>query len=957
LRTVADLGFEFGPFRLAPAQRLLLRDGTPLRLGSRAFDLLTLLVQRAGDVVASDELLAHVWPNLHVDEGSLRVHIAELRKALGDAGGARYIANVRGRGYRFLAPVSREPSETSPSASRAAPMAMPAAASEAAPSVGSLPVSPSSVIGRAEIIASLAGQLRARRFLTIVGPGGIGKTTVAVAIAEQLAQRYADGVRFVGLGSLGDPALLPAAVMSALGQTPVGAEIMPSLAGSLRDKRLLIVLDNCEHVVEAAAALAEALLRAAPGVALLATSREALRAEGEWVQRLPSLDIPPPSPALSADQAQTYSAVRLFTERATAGHYGFALADDDVASVVEICRRLDGIPLALELVAARVDAYGVKGLAALINDRLMLAAQGRRTAQPRHQTLRATLDWSYDLLAAPEAAVLRRLAVFAGDFPLEAALAVAGDLSAAALTDQLVNLVGKSLIVADLAGDVPHYRLLMTTRLYALEKLRASGEQRDAMRRHADYHCRLFAAADADGETTPQAEALAIYSRHVDDLRAALDWAFSADGDASLGVALTIAVVPMWVQLSALGECRERVERALASLGEGAAAARPRLQLSAALGWALSYGRGRGREASAAWETTLALATALDDRDYRMRALWGLCNDQFNNGGFRRALDYAQSFAALAEQSNAVADLATGERIVATALHYLGDQDGARAHIDRTIARMASVASPQTVRFRFDLRVSAHYFQARILWLQGHADQALRLAERTIEEGRALGHALTFCSVLGQAACPIAFLAGDYDAAARYGSLLTEHTGRYPARLWQLWARCFAGMVQARRGDTAGGVAALRDALQQAGEARFLPRFLLPLGELAAALGANGDTTQGLATVDDTLARCRARDEGWYLPELLRIRGELLMQQAGRASTDAAEGCFTEALDTARRQGARFWSLRSALSLARLKIARRQPDDARRVVADIYGDFTEGFDIADLRTARALLEG
>lgn len=942
---MADVGFVFGPFRLLPAQRVLLQDGKPLRLGSRAFDLLTLLVQHAGEVVSTDELMRQVWPKLHVDEGSLRVHIADLRKTLGASSGNRYIANVRGSGYSFVAPVSRDDRKiVSPS--------LPPAAE---PAASNLPAALGSVIGRGEIVASLAAQLRARRFLTIVGPGGIGKTTVAVAIAESLTRTYTDGVRFVGLGSLADRALVPAAVMAALGQTPMGSDVLLSLTGGLRDKRMLIVLDNCEHVVEAAAALAETLLRAAPGIAILATSREALRAEGEWVTRLPSLALPPQSEALTAAEALKYSAVQLFAERAMASHYGFALADEDVAVVVEICRRLDGIPLALELVAARVDAYGVRGLAALINDRLMLAAQGRRTAQPRHQTLRATLDWSYDLLAEPEATVLRCLAVFAGDFSLEAATAVAGDLSATALTDHLVNLIGKSLIVADLGGDAPHYRLLMTTRLYALEKLRGTGELRDTARRHADYHRQLFAHAEADSGTTPQSEWLAIYGGHIDDIRAGLDWAFSAEGDAAIGVALTIAVVPIWVQLSALGECRERVERALASLGDDAAAARPRMQLSAALGWALSYGLGRGREAASAWATTLELATRLDDRDYRMRALWGLCNDQFNNGEFQRALEFARRFSDLAEHSNDIVDLATGDRILATALHYLGEQDAARQHIDRAIAHMASAGAPQVVRFRFDLRVSAHYFQARILWLQGFADQALRVAAHNIEEGRALGHALTFCSVLGQAACPIAYLAGDLDAAARYGAMLIEHTERYPARLWQSWARCFSGMVMIKQGDMAGGLAVLRDALQHAGEARFLPRFLLPLGELAAALGAAGEIAQGLATVDETLAHCRARNEGWYLAELLRIKGELLLYQAGDQAIASAEACFAEALQTARQQGARFWALRSALSLAHMKIGLHQSAEARQVVAQVYEEFTEGFGIADLRAAKALL--
>jgi predicted ATPase/DNA-binding winged helix-turn-helix (wHTH) protein len=946
---VADPVFLFGPFRLAPAQRALFQDDKLVRLGSRALDLLIALVQHAGELVPHEALVAHVWPNLHVDEGSLRVHIAALRKVLGDGGaGRRYIANIPGRGYCFVATVRRreDPVSAAPAARGAAP-------------TGNLPVSLTPVIGRAEIIRALAAQLQARRFLTILGPGGIGKTTVAVAIAESLADAYADGVWFVGLASLGsgDPALVPAAVMSALGQASLGSDAMVSLTAYLRDKRVLIVLDNCEHVIEESAAVAVALLKAAPGVNILATSREALRADGEWIRRLPSLALPPSSDTASAADALTFPAIQLFNQCAMASLDEFSLTDDNVATVVEICRRLDGIPLALELVAARVDVYGINGLASRINDHLTLATRGRRTALPRHQTLRAALDWSYDLLTDIEAALLRRLAIFADHFSLNAAIAVAADLSDTAVVEHIPDLVAKSLIVADLSEDYPEYRLPVTTRLYALEKLRSAGEYREAARRHAEYCRERFAHAEADSETRPQAEWLSIYGRHIDDVRAALGWAFSPEGDAAIGVALTVAVVPLWVQLSLLGECAERVERALASLEAGAAAARPRMQLSAALGWSLMYGVGRIREAGSAWATTLSLADELGDKVHRLRALWGLCIDQFNNGEFRSALGFAQRFAEIVATSNDPIDQMMADRLLGTTLHYLGDQNDARRHIESVIAHL-DAAAPRSpiVRFRFDLRVSTHYFRARILWLQGFAEQALRQVECNIEEGRAIGHALTYCSVLGQAACPIVFLAGDLGAAARYGAMLLEHTERHPIRPWHQWARCFNAVVMIKRGELAAGLGLLRRELDLAGDARFLPRFLLPLGELAAGLGAAGEVAAGVSLVDETLARCRARAEGWYVAELLRIKGELQSLEGAPASVRAAEECFAEALAVARRQGALFWQLRSALSLARLRVGQGRCFEARRALAPVYANFSEGFETADLRAARSLLE-
>jgi len=491
-----------------------------------------------------------------------------------------------------------------------------------------------------------------------------------------------------------------------------------------------------------------------------------------------------------------------------------------------------------------------------------------------------------------------------------------------------------------------------------LEKLKSSGELQQVARRHAEYYRAFFATAEAESESRPQAEWLAIYGRHLDNVRAGLDWAFSPEGDPQIGVALTIAVVPLWTQLSLFGECRERVERALARLDSAdAATARPRMQLSAALGWSLMYGVGRAREAGPAWATTLDLAERLDDTGYRLRALWTLCIDQFNNGELRTALEFARRFAGLAAQTSDAIDLMMAERLLATALHYFGDQRAARHHIDRALAQLAALAQqPQIVRVRFEMRVSTHYFQARILWLQGFADQALRVVGHNIEEGRAIGQALSFCSVLGQGACPIALLAGDLEAAERYGAMLVDHTERHPIRLWQVWARCFNGLVSAKRGDIAGGLSALRGGLEQAGEARFLPRFLLLLGELAACLGTAGEVAFGLETVDAALARCEARDERWYFAELLRIRGELILLGNASDAAAAAEEHFRRALDWAQRQDALSWELRAAMSLAMLWRDRHRTAEARELLGPVYGRFTESFATTDLQQAKILLE-
>ena len=619
-----------------------------------------------------------------------------------------------------------------------------------APPQTNLPAPTSELIGRATALAEVTELLGVHRLVTLIGAGGIGKTRLALEVARELGPSFADGVWVAELAPLSDPRLVPVTVAVALGLTlPAGAESPERVASALAAKRLLLVLDNCEHVIEAAARMAEALRRANPHARVLATSREPLRAPGEYVYRVLSLQVPAEGTEDREDLLEA-AAVKLFVARARAVDLRFSPDARTAAITGAICRRLDGIPLAIELAAARTATLGLEELAARLDDRFRLLTGGHRTALPRHQTLRATLDWSYELLPAIERTVLHRLAIFAGGFTLAAASRVAttAALDAPAVVDSVTNLAAKSLVVVEIGGAATRYRLLETTRAYALEKLTASGELDQVARRHAEYYRDLFERAEAELETRTTVEWLAAYGKQIDDVRAALDWASSSSRDIPVGVTLTIAAVPLWTHLSLMDECRRRVEHALASLGLAASRDQRReMQLLAALGAALLFTKGAVPATRSAFADALEIADRLDDTDYRLRALWGLWVDRMNSGDVRQAMALAETFSRAAANSTDPLASPVGDRMTGFALLFLGELTQAKRAIERMLGGpRPSVHEPYIVRFQFDPWVTARSRLATILWLQGYPDQAVSTAQQGVEEALAANHAVTLCN-------------------------------------------------------------------------------------------------------------------------------------------------------------------------------------------------------------------
>jgi predicted ATPase/DNA-binding winged helix-turn-helix (wHTH) protein len=631
--------FSFGPFSLFPAERLLKNADEPIPLGGRALDLLIALAERAGEVVPHKELISSVWMDVTVEQVNLRAHIATLRKALGDGrDGARYITNISGIGYCFVAPVTRSTVAQTAPRIRITP-----------PKRGRrLPPRLTRMVGRDDAVQSLAEQLRAWRFVSIVGPGGVGKTTVAISVAHRLIDGFHDAV-FIDLAALTDPQLVPTAVASALGFTVQTQDPLVGLLAFIGDRKILLVLDNCEHVIGVAAALAERVVSEAPQAHILATSREALRVEGEHVHLLYSLDCPPEGAALTALEALRYSAAQLFMERAAASGYCAALSDLDAPIVARICRRLDGVALAIELAASRVSSLGILGTAELLDDGFGLLWRGRRTALPRHETLNAMLDWSYSLLSEREKVVLCRLSVFVGDFTLQTARSVVSETEEeeAGVIDAVASLVGKSLISTTVINDSPYYRLLDTTRAYAAAKLSERGEANRVARRHAISYAKLL-EHDEIIQSLFDGHIPSGYAAHISNLRSALGWALSDRGDVAVGTELAAWAAPLFVKLSLLDECRGWCERALAALDDTSRGSRQEMILQEALTQSSMFTKGHSDQVRAAFERGLALAEACQDGGHQLSLLFGLSIFFARIGDIHRAL-------AAAEQARVIA--------------------------------------------------------------------------------------------------------------------------------------------------------------------------------------------------------------------------------------------------------------------------------------------------------------
>ena len=942
-------GVSFGPFRLFPAARVIEKDGEPLALGSRALDLLIMLVGRAGEVVTHKELLSGVWRDLVVEPGNLRVTMSALRKALGCAeDGTGYIENVIGQGYCFVAPVTRTNvavASPSPSPSRTITTSR------------SLPPPLARIVGRDDTIRAIAADVRAERFVTIVGPGGMGKTTVAVSVAHVLLEEFANNVCFVDLSAIADPKLLAATVASNLGLPVQSADALVTLMAFLQKTRMLLILDNCEHVIDAAASLTETIFHEAPQAHILATSREAMRVEGEHIQWLPSLESPPQDSQVSAEAALAFPAVKLFVERATASDNRFELTDANAPLVADICGRLDGIALALEFVASRVGTYGLEGTADLLDKRLGLHWQARRTAIPRHQTLHALLDWSYGLLSQSEQRVLRQLSIFVGPFTLEAAQAVASHtgLGKPQLLSALDQLIAKSLVsVIKAADDVTSYRLLETTRLFGIRKLEESGETEATAQRHALYFIHLLGTT-----SSAQERSLSRYE-HLGNVRAALEWSFDdRDGErrrrnSELGIELAAVSAPVFLDLSLWNECRKWSEAALTRLDASTRGDKRELVLQEAL--AISSLLVNANEAREPIERGLEIAQRLQETTIRFRLLGALHVYLLRMTEFRSALAVAEEMEVVAEKADDVTCRVIADWMLGSSHYVLGNPTASMRLFESGFTRGGARDAGRGQELGgLYYRTRALYGLSRVQWLCGYPDRAVQSARQAVTEAAEtaspvnVSYSLVYC-------CYVFLWCGDLDTAQE----MIEKVMGQPH--WQgrlVWfhseALALKGELLVRRGNIEEGIDLLRKVLtdMQASRQKNLMQTVTATC-LAEGLVAAGRPEEALAVIDDAIAYSPGGTETWDGPELLRIRAVVLlsMPQPEHAQVEA---CVMQSLDCARRQGAKGWELRTTVTLAQLRVLQGRAIEARQLLETILAQFSEGFATRDLSAATAML--
>jgi predicted ATPase/DNA-binding winged helix-turn-helix (wHTH) protein len=952
---------RFGPFELSIGERTLRRDGRVLPLGGRALEILIYLTHRPGEVIAKRELIDHVWPNVTVDEVSIRVHVAAIRKALGDGQfGNRYIANIKGRGYSFVGTVVPLVGDTESSGDRSGHR-------------GRLIVRPLMMIGREAVIGEVSDRLRDKRFVTLLGPGGVGKTTVALAVGSAVAEEFGGEVHFVDLESVTDPRLVAGAVATSLGLALKSKDPGLELVELVGSRKLLVILDSCEHVIEGVALAAQQLYEEAEQVYLLATSRELLKVEGEHCCRVLPLDYPPDGSEQNVNSVLRYPAVQLFVRRLAARAGSFVLTDEEAPFVAEVCRKLDGIPLAIELAAGQAAALGLKNTVARLVSRPELLKLSHRTAVPRHRTLKATLDWSYDLLSDAERIVFRRIASFVGDFTLDGARYVADEIGTGTgdIFDAVAGLVEKSLLATRIDETPAQYRLLDTTRAYALEKLEEHAEVDVVFRGHAEYvagylesqRAGLLALSKAErGSFGPSgndqiATGPAVASAHPNQLgniRAALEWSFGPNGDDEIATRLAAASTQLFLELSLLIECRVWAERAIARLGDQHKNSRRELEISTSLSLALMHSEGSSERVREVFSRALDVAVIQGDSVYELRLLSGLFMYHRWNTDINAAIDIASRSKAAALKSGDHDNIALAESMLGAAYFLAGNHLVAIRHFEAGLMHSASGSRFRAGQHLFHNNSLLLVGMARSLLYRGLLDQSLDYARRAIEEGEKSNHPATLCRSLSFV-LPVYLALADPRRSEQYIVQLTELAAAYSLKPYRAIATGLRGQWLLLQSDLHEAIKLLKRALEELNAQRHDSLNMEFLCDLAAGLIAIGEHREALRLTVNAIDAQQRGGKFLYMPALFRMKGLILASRSAEDYFEAEESLLS-AIEWAKRQSATLFELKAATDLAELLEKQRRVPEAYKHLSAAFDRMPAGRASADHARALQILD-
>jgi predicted ATPase/DNA-binding winged helix-turn-helix (wHTH) protein len=935
--------FEFGPYRLIPSERILLAGQNRVEIGSRAFDILALLLRHRGEVVSRRQILNQVWPNLTIDEANLRVQMSDLRRALSSGNeSSAYIKNVQGRGYVFVAPVECvSPSKQS-------------AVSTTIDYKGRPPSQQRCPVGRDDALHALGSQILTCRFITIVGPGGIGKTTFAVELGRRLAREFNNDVCYVDLGSLKEPDLVLPSMATALGYNVQSDDLLSGLAAFLANRRLLLIVDCCEHVIDVAANAAATLFRDTRQIHLIATSREALRADGETVYFMEPLGLPIQSKDLTADEALAAASVELFMKRAASSGYVGGLDDHHAPAVGEICRRLDGNPLAIELAASRLVTYGFKGLLDGLRSPAVLSWPGRRH-EPRHRTLEATLDWSFRLLSEVERRVLARLSVLIGPFTMQAAQALASDAidDSWTVAHAVEELTDKSLIAILPLDDTYVYRILDVTRFYAEMKLAHSGERQEVLRRRAQFCADRLRGRNVGPRHVIESADLKL-GLHVSNVRASLEWCFSNLGDAELGIDLAAYASRALLAASMLRECLRWCDKALMHIDKKGPVSITGLMLQESLALCRMYSMANDNTVGEAITDALDMAVALGERESQLHLLAGYNLFLTRRADYFGALKAAEQFAALAQASQDPVEIVASDWMLGSTHNLLGHQQLGHELLERGNARADERGVGKVYYFGFDNRGRGAIGRVWTSWLRGTPEKALLLAKQILDASVAQSHPISLCITYLYTTTVVLWLR-DLDWAERLIETLIEVANKHQLKPYSTGGTALKGELLLARGQTEAGLAVIEAVLEPL-RAEQLNIMLAPtLRAYAEGLARLGEVEEAEKTIADLIERAESASPTYLLPELLRTRGDIIIARAPR-DEQAAEACYRRAIAQAQSDGALSWELRAVISLARLLQQGSRLGEAVELLEHALSRFTEGFETGDLVEARELLQ-